>query len=50
MNEKKYIAPVCESMNLASESIICDSGKANGDKYGTGSDFGGKDKWEGIKW
>lgn len=50
MTAIKYEAPECGIYRLASESLICDSGNADGERYGNGTDYGGKNLWEGTKW
>jgi len=50
MTDKKYKTPTCDFREISAGGLICASGDASGDKYDGGSDFGGKDKWEVVKW
>ena len=45
-----YTAPLCETTILEVCGFLCVSGNATGENFGPGTDFGGKDKWEGTRW
>ncbi|MBQ7576289.1 MAG: hypothetical protein IJT26_07135 [Bacteroidales bacterium] len=50
MKSTNYNAPLCEWFPVEAGSLICASGSATGEGFGNGTDFGGKDRWEGTKW
>ena len=45
-----YITPDCDCVPVEAGGPICGSTAGTGDSFGNGSDYGGKDKWEGIRW
>ena len=45
-----YESPELEVSVMETASMLCGSGNGNSDSYGSGKDFGGKDRWEGTRW
>ncbi len=49
-NRNHYSAPLCEMTLIEAFGLLCVSGSATGENFGPGTDFDGKDKWEGTRW
>ena len=50
MKNNIYITPEVTVEELSAASLLSVSGTATGEGFGNGTDFGGKDKWEGTRW